>query len=72
MIALKDVETGAWLDGHGIGLTCVSLDDAGQSLEAMTPDRYATLAAGLQERPQSLFVAGRDDCVRLVQAIVHA
>jgi succinoglycan biosynthesis protein ExoL len=69
-LAAADVETGAWLAANGLG---VLMDDPARqleaALEAMTPARYAQLAAEAAAARPELFSADVEDCRALVRAL---
>ena len=68
-IALKDVQTGRYLAEHGFGIRLDSPADLEAVLERLTPRAYADLRAQVECRPSDAFVAGPDDCRRMVGAL---
>lgn len=71
-LALASVETGAWLREHGLGVLLNDPAEAEAVLEAMTPERYAALAARAGAAPSSLFLASAEECRTLVGALSAA
>jgi len=71
-IALADVETGAWLKGHGLGVVLNNLADIEGFLAGLTPDAYATLVAANRRAPRTTFVSDLAECVRLAEALKGA
>jgi hypothetical protein len=68
-IALSGVETGRYLASHGFGLR---LDDPAEleaALERLTPQAHAALRRQVAQVPLETFVAGPEDCRRLVEAL---
>lgn len=68
-IALRNVETGRFLEARGFGLTLRAADDLEAVLQAMTPQAYGELAARQARAPLSDFIADRADCRALVAAL---
>jgi succinoglycan biosynthesis protein ExoL len=73
-LAMRSVETGRWLDEHGVG---VLLDEpAGSTLATyladLTPDAYAATRAAFLALPPSTFVDGEDDAEALVRQLFSA
>jgi succinoglycan biosynthesis protein ExoL len=69
-LALEGVETGRWLERHGLG---VRFADPARSLEpfleTLDPKAYAALRTKAANAPKSLFVAGAEDTGRLARAL---
>jgi len=68
-IALADVETGRYLARQGFGLR---LNDPGElevALARLTPRAYGALRRQVARTPAKAFVAGPDDCRRLVDTL---
>jgi hypothetical protein len=72
-VALKDVETGRFLQRHGLGLVLNrhNLDSLVALFAAMTPDRHAALRAALAGAPPALWRTGPDECRALVAAVTE-
>ena len=70
-IALKDVQTGRFLDQHGFGLRLAGPEDLEGVLERLTPEDYRKLRRDLDAVPQEALVAGEADCGALVRAIAE-
>jgi hypothetical protein len=68
-IALASVETGRALARLGVGLAIDDPRDLEPFLESLTPERYAGLQRALARAPRKAFVADRNDCRALVEAI---
>lgn len=68
-IAIDSVETGAWLERHGVGLTIAEDDDVVDLLRAMTPGRLASARAAVDALPRSAVTAGIGECRALLDAI---
>ncbi len=68
-IALRDVETGRWLDAHGAGVTIDALDELDSRVVALDAAGYAALRARLDAIPRGALVATRDNCMALVAAV---
>ncbi|HEV2533302.1 glycosyltransferase [Phenylobacterium sp.] len=68
-IALAGVQTGRYLADHGFGIRLESAADLESALEALAPARYRALRAEVAARPRQAFVAGVEDCRRLVAAV---
>jgi len=68
-IALADVQTGRYLADHGFGVRLQAAQDLEGVLEAMTPQRYATLRREVSQIPIGAFVADAQDCRALVAAL---
>ena len=66
-IALAGVETGRYLAARGFGLRLTDTAEFERALERLTPEAYADLAAQLARISPDAFVAGPDDCRRLVE-----
>ena len=71
-IAMAEVETGRWLKTHAIGVCLDEMEDAEAQLATMSVERYAALSRAVTSLPRELFVADRDECVRLVEQLVRA
>ncbi|WP_425228630.1 hypothetical protein [Sphingomonas sp.] len=72
-IALRSVETGRWLEGHGAGLLLNDGDPVAQ-LEPQFSDvddaAYRQLRAAVDAIPRGDLIAGQGDCDTLLHAIV--
>ena len=71
-IALRDVETGRYLEARSYGVRLADAADIEAFLEELTPLAYAGLVASLKAAPLSDFYADRSDCVALVTALASA
>lgn len=69
-IALANVETGAWLARHGIGVIGSSLEEITATLQHMDGDDYLEHVAALKLLPQALFASDERESVALVRDIV--
>jgi succinoglycan biosynthesis protein ExoL len=72
-LALREVETGAWLDRAGVGLL---LDDPvteiPELVAAMTPQSYARIAQAVRGLPFEKVHMSRAECEAMVRAITGA
>ena len=69
-IALAEVETGAWLRRHGVGVVVdVAANDVPALLNRMTPDSYAALRTSVAAIAPEAVTNGPDACAALVVAI---
>ncbi len=68
-IAIESVETGAWLERHGVGITIAGDDQVADMMAAMTPGRLAAERAAVDALPREAVTAGLADCRDLVGAI---
>lgn len=70
-IALKDVETGRFLQRHGLGLVLArhNLDCLVALFASMTPERHEALRAAIDGTPDTLWRAGPAECAALVRAV---
>lgn len=70
-IALREVETGCWLLGHGVGHV---IDDPAaellEFLEHLTAEHYASLTASIRKLPRSILQTTKSDCIDLVDELV--
>jgi succinoglycan biosynthesis protein ExoL len=72
-IALADTETGRWLQRRGLGLLLsAEAGELSRLLSHLTPSSYAELSTACRLAPRSLFVADREDCKRLLDALTTA
>ncbi|MEY4984571.1 MAG: hypothetical protein RIR62_2837 [Pseudomonadota bacterium] len=71
-IALAEVETGRFLQQHGLGLVIRrhNLDSLVALIAAMTPDRHAALRAAIAATPPALWRAGPEEARALVAAVM--
>jgi len=65
-IALAGVETGRYLAERGFGVRLTDTAELEARLGALTPEAYGALRRQLAHVPAEAFVAGPDDCRRLV------
>jgi hypothetical protein len=65
-IALAGVETGRYLAECGFGLRLADAAELEARLERLTPESYAEMRGALARVPAEAFVAGPEDCRRLV------
>jgi hypothetical protein len=65
-IALAGVETGRYLAERGFGVRLADPAELEAKLERLTPEAYAALRRELTQVPAEAFVAGPEDCRRLV------
>ncbi|MDB5447823.1 MAG: succinoglycan biosynthesis protein [Phenylobacterium sp.] len=70
-IALKDVQTGRYLEAHGFGLRLGGPAELEAALEALTPAAYAQARRELEAVPLSAFVADAAEARALVRAIAQ-
>jgi hypothetical protein len=69
-IALADVETGHWLAARDAGLLIGDpVPELGAILKTLDAPGYEALRAGIAAIPVDAFVAGEDECRRLVAAL---
>lgn len=68
-IALKGVQTGRYLAEHGFGVRLETPAELEVVLERLTSTAYDRLRAEVESQPRNAFVAGSEDCRRLVDAI---
>lgn len=69
-IALTEVETGHWLAARGVGLLIGDpVPELGAILKTLDAAGYEALRAGIAAIPVDAFVAGEDECRRLVAAL---
>jgi hypothetical protein len=71
-IALREIQTGRFLDRHGFGLLLADPEGLEGVLERLTPETYRKLRHDLETVPREAFVAGQADCRALVRAIAGA
>jgi hypothetical protein len=72
-IALAQTETGRWLQRHGLGLLLSGgTSELPDLLSNLTRSTYAQLSTACRSAPRSLFVADRQDCKRLLDALAMA
>ena len=71
-IALRDVETGRYLEARDFGVRLADAEDIEVFLDQLTPEAYAGLTARLHAAPLSDFYADRADCVALVDTLATA
>jgi hypothetical protein len=71
-IALAEVETGAWLTRHAVGVVVDNAsEDVPTRLAALTRDDFARLQAGVAKLPRSAVTMGPAACLELVAAIAE-
>jgi hypothetical protein len=71
-IALLHTETGRWLRKLGLGVLLESpADELERFLDGLTPPAYAELKRACLTTPIRSFVAGREDCLRLSEALLQ-
>lgn len=70
-IALKDVETGRFLQRHGLGLVLSrhNLDSLVALFAGMTVERHLALREAIAAAPERLWRAGPQECAALVRAV---
>jgi hypothetical protein len=68
-VALAGVETGRYLAQQGFGLRLTDTATLEAALERLTPDAYAALRRQVAQVPREAFVAGPEDCRRLVASV---
>lgn len=68
-IALAGVETGRYLARQGFGLRLNDPADLEAALDRLTPRAYGALRRQVARTPTEAFVAGPDDCRRLVDVL---
>lgn len=71
-VALKDVETGRWLEQAGVGLRLARGEDLGKALEGMTPAAYEQLSAAARALPRERIAFSTDDHRSLVRQLETA
>lgn len=72
-IGLARTETGRWLKQHGHGVLLDSPgDELGCFLEHLTAAAYGRLRQSVRSQPRRSFVADREDCESLVNALALA
>jgi hypothetical protein len=71
-IALEGTETADWLQRHNVGVVLRSLAAFEEFVLQLGPERYAELKSAARVVPQSAFVAGDRDNVRLWDALRRA
>lgn len=72
-LAQRDVETGAWLAGHALGVLMDHPEsELERVLETMDENRYAALAERGRAAPRGLFLADASDCADLARALGEA
>ncbi|KAB7647928.1 glycosyltransferase [Polymorphobacter fuscus] len=68
-IALGEVETGAWLQRHAVGLVVDTADNVPALLDRLQPADFAVLRARVAQLPRSAVVVGPAACHALAAAI---
>lgn len=68
-VALRDVQTGRYLEQHGFGVRLAKAEDLETFLEGLTSQRYAELRAELAGQPRDAFVADEAACRHLVEGL---